>query len=48
MPKLLTIAEAATELRIHPWTLYRLIRRGEIAAVKVGGQLRINADALRS
>ncbi len=43
-PRLLTIPEAAVELRIHPNTAYRLVKAGSTrfpAAIKVGGQWRV-------
>lgn len=39
---LLTVEEAATELRVHPATVRRMIRRGEIAAVRVGRLWRVD------
>lgn len=41
-----TISEAADLLAIHPMTVRRMIRRGEIAFVKVGSHYRISADAI--
>lgn len=39
--KLLTLAEAATILKISKRTLHRLIQQRDIPAFKVGGQWRI-------
>jgi excisionase family DNA binding protein len=50
-PDVLTVAEAAAELRVSAATLYRSLERGEIpssAASKVGGQWRIRRGALLS
>jgi excisionase family DNA binding protein len=46
--KLLTVGEAAELLRLHPYTIYRRIGRGELKAVRVGyeGPLRIPVDEL--
>lgn len=42
----LTVEEAASILKISKYTLYELIKRGEIPAQRIGRQLRIQADAL--
>jgi excisionase family DNA binding protein len=42
----LTIGEVAELLRVHPTTIYRLIKRGAIPGFKVGGNWRISAAAL--
>ena len=42
---LLTVDEAAIELRVHPATVRRMIKRGEIAAVRVGRLWRVDATA---
>jgi excisionase family DNA binding protein len=44
--QLLTTAEAAEILRMRPDSLSRKIKRGEIAAVKVGKQWLIHKDTL--
>jgi len=47
MPReLLTAAEVAERLRVSTMTVYRLIRRGEIPAVRVGRNYRVAAEAL--
>jgi excisionase family DNA binding protein len=33
---LMTVREVATYLRVHPMTVYRLIQRGELPAIRVG------------
>ncbi len=43
---LLTVPEAAKRLSLSRSTVYELIRRGELTAVKVGGARRIPAVAL--
>jgi excisionase family DNA binding protein len=43
---LLTVNEAAAELRVHPETIRRLIRRGELDATKVGSVWRVPAGAI--
>ena len=38
---LLTVAEVATMLRVSNMTVYRLIQRGQLAALRVGKNYRI-------
>lgn len=38
---LLTAAEVAEQLRVSTMTVYRLIRRGDLAAVRVGRNYRV-------
>ncbi len=44
---LLTIEEAAKYLRLHPATVYRLARRQELPAGKVGKQWRLDRETLQ-
>lgn len=44
--RLLTVDEAASELRVHPETVRRLIRRGDLCAFKAGRAWRVPADSL--
>ena len=46
LPAFLTVAEAAAYLRVHPETIRRLVRRGELTAIKVGSVWRVPVDAL--
>lgn len=39
--RLLTAAEVADQLRVSTMTVYRLIRRGELTAVRVGRNYRV-------
>jgi excisionase family DNA binding protein len=41
-PELLTVREAAERLHVSRATAYRLIERGELPALRVGHQLRID------
>lgn len=43
---LLTVEEAANRLRVHPETVRRMIRRGELAAIRVGTIWRIDETDL--
>ncbi len=44
--RFLIVGEAATLLRITPNTLYRLIARGDIPAMRVGGVIRLPVSEL--
>lgn len=45
---LLTVAEAAHWCNVHPMTIRRMIARGDIPAIRVGRQYRIDLYALRA
>ena len=45
---LLDSEEAAALLRIHPKTLQRLARRGEVVAIQIGKLWRFRASALNA
>ncbi len=38
-PSLLTLAEAAAQLRISPRTLRRMVKAGDVTAIRIGRQL---------
>ena len=42
----LTIGEVAEILRVHPATIYRLVKKGALPAFKIGGNWRINPMVL--
>jgi excisionase family DNA binding protein len=44
--RLLTAGEVADTLRVSTMTIYRLIRRGELPAVRVGRNYRVRASDL--
>jgi len=46
--ELLTISEAAALLRIHRKTMYKLVKSGEIYAVRLGGQWRIPREEIEN
>jgi excisionase family DNA binding protein len=46
MVRVLTLEEVAEFLRVHPTTIYRLLRKGKIPAFKVGSDWRFNEDAV--
>lgn len=45
-PNLLTLAEAAAQLRISPRTLRRMVKAGNVTTIRIGRQLRFNRDTL--
>jgi excisionase family DNA binding protein len=44
--KILTVVEVSEFLRLHPTTVYRLLRKGELPAFKIGGGWRVNQHDL--
>lgn len=46
MDELLTVAEVADLLRVSTMTVYRLIRGGDLAAVRVGRNYRVRRGDL--
>lgn len=45
-PKVLTVAEISRYLRVHPTTVYRLVRRGQIPAFRIGSDWRFNIEVI--
>lgn len=45
LPMYLTAAELAARLRVSKMTVYRLIKRGELPAVRIGRSFRITRSA---
>ena len=43
---LLTVEEAANRISVHPETIRRMIRRGELAALKIGNVYRVDPNGL--
>ena len=46
MADLLTVAEVADELRVSTMTVYRLIQRNELPALRIGRSYRIDREDL--
>lgn len=44
--QLLTVDEACARLRVSRWSLYNLIRSGELPSFTIGRSRRISEDAL--
>jgi excisionase family DNA binding protein len=47
-PTLLTVSEVADLFRVSSMTVYRLIRNGELPAVRVGRSYRVREDDLQA
>jgi excisionase family DNA binding protein len=45
-PKFYTVAEVAALMRVSGMTIYRLVRSGELRALRVGHSYRVPAEAL--
>ncbi len=45
-PHVMTVQDVSTYLRVHPSTIYRLLKRNEIPAFRVGSDWRFNVEAI--
>lgn len=48
IPETYTVEEVAKALKLHPYTIRRLIRERKIPAFKIGGQWRFKKDDINS
>jgi excisionase family DNA binding protein len=46
MAKVLTLEEVARYLRVHPSTVYRMLKKQQIPAFKVGSDWRFNLESI--
>jgi len=44
--RIMTTAEVAEYLQVHPTTLYRLVRKGQIPGFKIGSNYRFDRDEI--
>ncbi|HKN02293.1 MAG TPA: helix-turn-helix domain-containing protein [Candidatus Binataceae bacterium] len=44
--KVLTVQEVSSYLRVHPSTIYRMLKRNQIPAFRVGSDWRFTAEAI--
>jgi excisionase family DNA binding protein len=44
--RLVTVRELSNYLRVHPSTIYRLLKRGDLPAFKLGSDWRFNLEAI--
>jgi excisionase family DNA binding protein len=46
MANVLTLEEVASYLRVHPSTVYRLLKKRQIPAFKMGSDWRFNVESI--
>ncbi|HKD67504.1 MAG TPA: helix-turn-helix domain-containing protein [Candidatus Binataceae bacterium] len=44
--RLVTVKELSLYLRVHPSTIYRLLKRGELPGIKLGSDWRFSLEAI--
>lgn len=44
--KVMTVKEVSDYLHVHPSTIYRLIKRGQIPAFRIGSDWRFNVETI--
>ena len=44
----MTLEEVADYLRVHPSTIYRLLKKGKLPAFKVGTDWRFNTESINN
>lgn len=44
--RVLTVQEVSTYLRVHPSTIYRMLKRNQIPAFRVGSDWRFTVEAI--
>jgi excisionase family DNA binding protein len=46
LPRVMTVKDLSEYLRVHPSTVYKLLRRGELPAFRIGTDWRFNAEVI--
>ena len=46
MPRVMTVKDLSDYLRVHPSTVYKLLRRGELPGFRIGTDWRFNAEVI--
>ncbi len=46
MARVMTLEEVASYLRVHPSTIYRLLKKRQLPAFKVGSDWRFNLESI--
>ena len=46
LSRLMTVKEVSAYLRVHPSTIYKLIRRGELPGHRIGSDWRFNHEVI--
>ena len=44
--RVLTVQEVSTYLRVHPSTIYRMLKKNQLPAVRVGSDWRFTVEAI--
>ena len=47
MDEVFTLEEVADYLKVHPSTVYRLVKKSQIPAFKIGSDWRFNSDSIQ-
>jgi excisionase family DNA binding protein len=45
-PRMMTVTELSEYLRVHPTTIYKLLRRGELPGFRVGSDWRFHVEVI--
>ena len=46
LPRVMTVKELSSYLRVHPSTIYKLLRRRELPAFRIGTDWRFNVETI--
>jgi excisionase family DNA binding protein len=46
LPRVMTVKELSDYLRVHPSTVYKLLRRGDLPGFRIGTDWRFNAEVI--
>jgi excisionase family DNA binding protein len=46
LPRVMTVKDLSEYLRVHPSTVYKLLRRGELPAFRIGSDWRFNTEVI--
>jgi excisionase family DNA binding protein len=46
LPRVMTVKELSEYLRVHPSTVYKLLRRGDLPGFRIGTDWRFNAEVI--
>jgi excisionase family DNA binding protein len=46
MPRVMTVKDLSEYLRVHPSTVYKLLRRGELPAFRIGTDWRFHVEVI--
>jgi len=46
LPRVMTVRDLSAYLRVHPSTIYKLLRRGELPGFRIGTDWRFNAEVI--